>query len=232
MTRSTVDTGADGHEQVRQLLPWLLAGTLDSTELAMVHAHLATCERCRADLAWERKLRAAGQQRAPVLDPDQALSRLLPRLGPQQDPQPGRHEAGPQATGPQQTRGVPDRLRGALAANDGRWLRRVALAQFGVIALLAGLLARPGADDDASYHGLGGAARAQGNLVVMFRPDTPEGELRRILRASQARVVDGPTALDAYVLAVPAAQTARTAQQLRAEPAVTLAQPLVLESRP
>jgi hypothetical protein len=231
MTRSTVDPGADGHEQVRQLLPWLLAGTLDSTELAMVHAHLATCERCRADLAWERKLRAAGQQRAPVLDPDQALSRLLPRLGPQQDRQPGRHQAGPPATGSQQTRGLPARLRRALAANDGRWLRRVALAQFGVIALLAGLLARPGADD-ASYHGLGGGARAEGNLVVMFRPDTPEGELRRILRASQARVVDGPTALDAYVLAVPAARTARAAQQLGAEPAVTLAQPLVFETRP
>jgi hypothetical protein len=62
------------------------------------------------------------------------------------------------------------------------------------------LLARPG-DDNASYRGLGATGHAQGNVVVAFNPDTPERELRRILQAAEARVVDGPTVTDAYVLA-------------------------------
>jgi hypothetical protein len=211
---STVNPGTEAHKQARQLLPWLLAGTLEGAELAMVQEHLKSCERCRADLAWERKLRAAGQQCEPALDPDRALAQLLPRLGQQE-----------------RTRSIPARLRSALAANENSWLRWAAAAQFGVIAVLALLLVRSGSDD-ASYRGLGAGERAQGNLVVMFRPDTTEAELRRILRANQAYVVDGPTTLDAYVLAVPPSRAASTAQRLRAEPAVTLAQPLASESGP
>ena len=68
--------------------------------------------------------------------------------------------------------------------------------------------------------------------MVVFRPDTPEREMRRILQASGARVVDGPTATDAYLLAVPAAQAAPALARLRAERAVTLAQPLAAGARP
>jgi hypothetical protein len=209
-----VNPGTEAHKQARQLLPWLLAGTLEGAELAMVQEHLKSCERCRADLAWERTLRAAGQQREPALDPGRALAQLLPRLGQQE-----------------RTGSIPARWRSALAANDSGWLRWIAAAQFGVIAVLALLLVRPGGHD-ASYRGLGAGEPGQGNLVVMFRPDTTEAELRRILQANQAHVVDGPTTLDAYVLAVPPSQAARAAQRLRAEPAVTLAQPLASESGP
>lgn len=209
---STVDPGTEAHKQARQLLPWLLSGTLEGAELAMVQEHLKSCERCRADLAWERKLRAAGQQCAPALDPDRALAQFLPRLGQQE-----------------RSRRLPARWRSALAANDRNWLRWIAASQSGVIAVLALLLVWPGSDD-ASYRGPGAGEPGQGNLVVMFRPDTTEAELRRILQANQAYVVDGPTRLDAYVLAVPPSRAACTAQRLRAEPAVRLAQPLVGKS--
>lgn len=215
MSRRTVHPGGDAHPQVQRLLPWLLTGTLDGAELAMVQQHLAACEQCQADLAWDSRLRADGQQGAPELDPDAALDRLLPRLGPQQQRPAG-----------------PARWKRGFAANDSKWLLPVALAQFGVIVVLAVLLAWPGDDDRASYHGLGAAPAAQRNLVVTFRPGTPEAELRRILQENGARVVDGPTEMDAYVLAVPAPQTARALQRLRAEPAVTLAQPLAGENAP
>jgi cysteine synthase len=97
--------------------------------------------------------------------------------------------------------------------------------------VLALLLVRPG-DDNASYRALGAAGQAQGNVVVAFKPDTPERELRRILQAAGARVVDGPTVTGAYVLAVPQSRQAATLGRLRAEPAVTLAQSLGTESRP
>lgn len=215
MNRRTADPGQAAHAEAQQLLPWLLAGTLEAAELARVQAHVATCVQCRADLARERKVRTIiGSQEAPALDPGQAFARLLPQLGAQ--PAPG---------------GVLVRCGRALAANDGNWLRPLAVAQLGVIAVLALLLARP-AEQQAAYRGLGAAAPAQGKLVVVFDPATPEGELRRILQESQARVVDGPTVTDAYVLAVPAAQARPALRRLRAERAVTLAQPLAPDGAP
>jgi anti-sigma factor RsiW len=212
MNRSTADSGRAVHAEVQLLLPWLLAGTLEGAELAMVQEHIGSCEQCRADLARERKLRAAGNLAPPALDPDQALARLLPRLEPQ---------AAPAAALP----------RRPPAANDGHWLRALAAAQLGVIAVLALLLAVPG-QERAGYRGLGASAPVQGNLVVVFDPATPERELRRIVQASQARVVGGPTVTDAYVLAVPPAQAGAALRRLRAEPGVRLAQPLGPEGQP
>jgi hypothetical protein len=213
MSRSIANSDGDAHDEAQQLLPWLLAGTLEGAELERVQTHLGSCERCRADLEWEGSLRAAGQ-REPALDPDRALGQLLPRLGPQEA-----------------CDGSAGRWQSAVAANDSRWLRRLAAVQLAIIAVLALLLVRPG-DDNASYRALGAAGQAQGNLVVAFKPDTPERELRRILQAADARVVDGPTVTDAYVLAVPQSRQAATLGRLRAEPAVTLAQSLGTESRP
>jgi hypothetical protein len=65
-------------------------------------------------------------------------------------------------------------------------------------------LARLGPALDA---GDGGARRAtasragRARLAVVFRPDTPEHELRRIVRANGARIVGGPTTADAWLLA-------------------------------
>jgi acyl-CoA synthetase (AMP-forming)/AMP-acid ligase II len=79
----------------------------------------------------------------------------------------------------------------------------------------------------ARYHTLAGvAALAAGNVVVIFRPDTRERELRATLEASHARVVDGPTAADAYVLRVPASQRLAALATLRARPDITLAEPI------
>jgi hypothetical protein len=206
------------HAAAQRLLPWLLTDTLDGAELARVRAHLHGCGACRDDLARERRLRAAGQHQAeldPALDPDAALGRLAPRL----DRPPARFD-------------LLRRWARALASKDGRWWRPLALAQSGAIAaLVALLLARPDAGD-ARYRLLAAGAPVQGDLVVAFRPDTPERELRRILQDSGARVLDGPTAAGAYVLAARADTPARALARLRAEPAVTLAQPLAAEGRP
>ena len=48
-----------------------------------------------------------------------------------------------------------------------------------------------------------------GGIVVVFDPATPEADLRRILREAGARIVDGPTQANAYVLDVPAPQRSR-----------------------
>ena len=81
------------------------------------------------------------------------------------------------------------------------------------------MLARSGTDA-ADYRALGSAAQPQGKLVVVFKPATTEREMRRILQANGARVVDGPTVTDAYVLALPASQANAALDRMRAEPAV------------
>jgi hypothetical protein len=191
------------HQAVQRMLPWLLAGTLEPADLAVAEPHLRECAACRADLAWQRKLRAAAPAPDGAFDADRAFAQLLPRLGPQ----------APRA-------GVLARWRRAAAANDA-WLRWTAVAELAAIAVLSVMLARPAPD----YRAMGAPA-ADGNAVIVFRPDTPERDLRRILKAAGARVVDGPTVTDAYVLALPAADASATLARLRAEPAVTLAQPL------
>ena len=60
----------------------------------------------------------------------------------------------------------------------------------------------------------------------MFEPATTEREFRRILQRHGARVVDGPTVTDAYLLRVPDAERQRALEALRHDPAVRLAEAL------
>ena len=196
------------HQAVQQMLPWLLAGTLDSDELAMTQLHLKSCGQCQADLDWERRLRAAAPAPDAAFDADRGFAQLLPRLGPEA------------SSGV----GVLDRWRKAAAANSA-WLKWTAAAQLAAIGVLSVMLARDG-HDDAGYRAMGGVAGGAGNAVVVFKPDTLEREMRRILQASGARVVDGPTVTDAYVLALAPSQVAAALARMRMESAVTLAQPL------
>lgn len=208
-----VNLDLETHQAAQELLPLLLAGTLDTAGQALVQAHLQTCTQCQADLDWQRRLRAGEPATDPALDPERALARLLPRLG-------------PQTSGI----GLVERWRGAIAANSA-WLRWTAAAQFAAIAVLAVLLVRP-AGDDGAFRALGAGMPADGNLVVMFKPDTSERELRRILQGCGARLADGPTVTGAYVLSVAPAHAAAALAQLRAEPSVTLAQSLDSRAQP
>lgn len=211
------------HEEAQELLPWLANGTLTGAELERVQAHLQTCADCRTELALLHTLRAAGPGAAAVGDPDAALARLLPQLE-APDPLPVQPAVAPVLPG----------WRARLAANDRSWLRVAVALQLCVIAVLGAMLARPSAGSDAqagAYRLLGAGGGARSSLVVTFRPDTPERELRRIVLAGGARVVGGPTVTGAWLLDTGDAPDA-VLTRLRAEPAVTLAETLGAESRP
>lgn len=83
------------------------------------------------------------------------------------------------------------------------WMRWALAAQLATIAVLGVVVAdiRPPA---AAYRTLGsaGAAADTGRIVVVFDPGITEADMRRILRIAGARVVDGPTSGNAYVLAL------------------------------
>jgi anti-sigma factor RsiW len=210
---------ANEHQMAQQVLPWLANGTLHSAERDRVRSHLRSCARCRADLDLLRAVHDAGPVPAPACDPERALARMLARIDPAAAP------AAPAV-------GTLERWRARIAANDRRWLRGAVALQACLIAGLALLLVRPPspADDAGAYRGLGASAPAAAAIVVTFRPDTPERELRRIVRDSGAHVAGGPTASDAWL--IDGGDTKAVLKRLRAEPAVVLAEPLGAEGRP
>jgi hypothetical protein len=214
---------ANDHQAAQEALPWLANGTLDSAEEERVQSHLRSCARCRGDLGLLRAIHDAGPGPAPACDPERALARMLARL----DPAPA---ATPAVAAPPV--GILERWRARIAANDRSWLRRAVALQTGLIAVLALLLVRPHgpADGGGAYRALGASAPAAAAIVVAFRPETPERELRRIVRDSGGHLSGGPTAGDAWL--VDGGDTKAMLARLRAEPAVVLAEPLGAEGRP
>jgi anti-sigma factor RsiW len=211
MTGRVLPLRASTHRVVDAMLPWYVNGTLDPDERDMVQRHVDECLQCRSEVEWLRELHAAcvacvGQDRdAP------ALTGLRRRL-----------EERPAA----QARPV----RGVWAALPLGW-RAAAVAQFCVIGALA-WLAFAGHDTAAGYRTLGApdGMMTSGNVVVVFAAQTPEAEMRRVLNDAGARIVDGPTSTNGYVLAVPAERETAALRRLQASPSVTLAQALAAQT--
>ena len=200
----------DPHAQSQRLLPWYVNGSLDDEELAQVETHLADCAECREDLKAEQAM--ARQIKTLPSDVDRGWTALRARV-----------EGG-----------------GAAAeAGSGRSLlgRRISVgwalaAQAACLALLIPILAFTLSRPQPLYRTLGAAPSAgAGNLVVIFKPDTSEQALRSTLMHNGARIVDGPTSTDAYVLRVPAAGRAEALARLKADRAISLAEPIDGDAR-
>ena len=120
------------------------------------------------------------------------------------------------------------------SASPIRFLRRPVAIGWAVAGQLAAAalivaIALPArhAPTDASYHALGTAAVATpGNLIIQFRRDVTEGDMRAAFTRAGSRLVDGPTASGAYVLRVDADRRGAALKQLRATPGIVLAEPI------
>lgn len=198
----------DPHHGVEILLPWYVTGRLDADEHARVEDHLAACADCQAAASVERRL--AVQIAALPVDAEHGWARMRDRLDAR--PPRRRSQAGP--------------LRAFIFAWRARppWLGWALAAEAAIVGSL-GLIALP--MSQPVYHALSASPAARpGNVVVIFRPETPERDLRAALLANHARLVDGPTASDAYVLNVPDAERASILNGLRARADVVLAEPI------
>lgn len=230
------------HQAVQELLPWHAAGRLEQDEAERVARHVQGCAQCRQDLQWERELLDGIRcETPPEEDAEGALARLLPRLGGQESAM--RPAVAGLADDARDAAGTAKRWWQVPAANERSWLRWAAVAQCVIIAGLALLLARPDADNGA-YHALGasgvastvagaaaggadpGITGAGGNAVVIFAPGTTEQDLRHILQAQDARIIDGPTVAGAYILSIPAASRDQALHALRGNAAVSLVEPM------
>lgn len=203
----------DSHRNTQELLPWYSTDRLDPDERAAVEAHLADCASCRRELQSEREL-AAAVARLP-LAADVSWTGLRQRLADT--------EAAPRQSGPV---GSPVCKLFAWPGSFG-WLLagQAAIAMLVVVALLPH--GDPSPDRSAPYRTLGSApVQPDGNVIVIFRPDTSEAELRQTLVSAHARLVDGPTESGAYVLWIAPADRAASVAALRRQSGVVLAQPL------
>jgi hypothetical protein len=206
MTGQVLNFGSSIHKVVDALLPWYVNGTLEGEELEGVRQHLHECELCRQEAEWLRELHAAcvAAESAPgASDAFHGLRRQLEAPAPDK-----RSSASPRV------------------ASSSAWTRW-ALAASVAIAVVLGASVLRDTSAPALYRTLGasgGSAQTSGSMIVVFDPVTTEAELRRILRSADARLVDGPTQANAYVLDVPAAERQDALRALRAEHAVVLAE--------
>jgi anti-sigma factor RsiW len=198
----------DPHRETRDLMPWLITGRLEPEEQARVEAHLATCETCSRELAGEREL-ARDVAELPIatgigwaamrdrLDSAAEVASFIPLP-------------------PARTRFTPRQIGLAIAA------------QAAILAAAVTITLRIEAPI-APYHALGSApaaAATEGNAIIVFRPDARESDISSLLKASDARLVDGPTPANAYVLHIPEGERSQMLGRLRADAAVVLAEPL------
>ena len=210
MSGKILRLGGDEHDIVQLLLPWFDGGGLNAAEAARVTAHLGDCPRCQADIAWQRKLREASPPAAAPGDADQGWAMLRSRLDPGAALQPVRTP-----------------LRAAAP-----WWRWVLALQSTVIVGLAALVVMMVPRDDR-YRTLGSPGRASdASIVVVFRPDASELQIRQALRDSDARLVDGPTVTGAYLLAAAPARHATAIERLRQQAAVLRVESLAAGTMP
>jgi len=220
MSATVLPLDGDGHHAVQTLLPWYVSGRLDRADVADVEAHLAGCAQCRDELAWERKMFVAQTtaDRNDMQGAERGLALLRARIRSadqaQQSPLPSRPTLRPGR------RWTP-------------WMPWALGAQFAAILALTVMLVVPPKPPELSYRALGLPPQsAPANLVVRFKPDAAERDIRRALQDAGARLVDGPTVTDAYLLNVPAERQAAALAGLRATPAVVLAESLDAGARP
>lgn len=202
---------AGRHQEVRHLLSWYANGSLDDAEAAQVEAHLAGCPQCRADLAAERRLK----EEVADLPADAGGSWAVLR---------SRIMAADGRSGVASV--AMDGATGAI--RRPRKLGWIIAAQAAALVAATSVALHPQSVDTAPrYHALGSApAPVAANVIVLFRPDASEAQMREALRAADARLVGGPTEANAYLLHVGAGRRPAAVAALQALPIVSLAQPI------
>jgi len=197
----------DPHRETRDLMPWLITGRLGPEERARIETHLAACADCSRELAAERAL-ASDIAELPIAT-GIGWAAMRDRLD--SAAQQASYVPAPQ---PFHRRFTPRQIGTVLAA------------QAALLAAAVTVTLRVEAPM-APYHALSSApVTAAGNAIVVFRPDARESDISRLLKNNDARLVDGPTAANAYVLRIPGADRTHALDRLRSDAAVVLAEPL------
>ncbi len=221
MSGQIVHLEPDPHVAVQRLLPWYLTGRLETHEHEAVEAHLATCPECRAGLETERQWQLLQPGHGAQVDVEDGWARMRVRLGAGDRADAPRAPVTP-ARAPVRV-AAPWRL-GALARP---WAAPAVLSVGLAAAIVFTLRPVPSAvPASGDFHALAAPAEQGATAVVRFRPDATEAQIRQGLKDSGARLVDGPTVSDAYVVRLPRDRYAAALDKLRKAPGVALVEAL------
>jgi anti-sigma factor RsiW len=200
------------HDEVQELLPWFVNGTLAPDEFERVEAHVLECPECRAELDEERRL--AEQIASLPLDTDSGWEAMERRMV---------------AETPVRVRAAPSIWRKRVPLT---WAIASPFAAAAAVALVF-LNVTPTQPVNQEYRALGAAQMAQSaNLVVQFEPRARVRDMQAALATADARLVDGPTETGAYMLRVDQAKREVALKRLRDNEAIALAEPIDGAARP
>jgi len=210
MTGRVLPFDPSEHAAADTLLPFYVNGTLRGEELAFVERHVRVCEECQREVEWLRTVYAACAAVPLLQDPGQAPD------DPARESDDRSLHSGWRARLRRDWRKTPS------------WTQWLVAAQLAGIVVLAGLAAFE-MRGEASYRTLGApnpSAQVRDAIAVMFDPQTTESDMRRLVLGIGARIVDGPSSTDVFVLEIPAQETDRALALLRNERGVRLAERL------
>lgn len=242
------------HDQVWEDLSWYVNGTLDERSATRVQAHVRACAVCRQELAGQQLVkRAMVSHSALEYAPQSPFLKLLGRI---EEREQRRRQwrrlvswMDPRAPGRSPSARAKITVLLALSVQavvvllflgwSGWLLLRPALP--GAYMTLttppasdrSRLASRPvpGADSRAGSKLGSSAGTAGATMRVVFVESTPIGEMQAVLRAIEARIVDGPNGSGALTIEVfsaedPVVQRSAVLEWLRDRPCVVLAEPV------
>ncbi|MDO9106365.1 MAG: zf-HC2 domain-containing protein [Methylovulum sp.] len=220
-----------GHDPIAELLPWYANGTLTPAELALVEHHLSDCLVCRQELEQYRTLDAACPTLAKQRD-WQASSAHFARILQQLQA----HEA--VSTPPPTRRHLLETVSNWLQYTPKpiAWALALETITLATLLLTLAITTHPTAMptfetlSDSPKPAIAGLSRVH----IVFAEDITERDLRALLTAVHGRLVDGPSLLGVYTLALPAGHgnTPVALATLRAHARVRLAEPVAADAQP
>ncbi|MDP9014988.1 MAG: zf-HC2 domain-containing protein [Pseudomonadota bacterium] len=188
------------HQDVWDLLPWLVNGRLREADRRRVEAHLHSCSACRLECAAQRQIYQIIATEAPVEHmPMAGLNKLRQRIE-------SHERAGP--AGAQSNEALPVRRRSG-GAPVWRMPRSAIAASVMATATLVGVVAgqvwnRARHHGEPSNYQTVTTPSSQGSETVIravFAPSVTLSELQSLLDDAHLRIVSGPTEAGVYSLA-------------------------------
>jgi hypothetical protein len=214
------------HDQVWELLPWVVNGRLARDDEAWVARHIDECADCKRELQAQEQLQSvlvkdARVEYAPRASFQKLATRIeeLERQMPDASPGEMVRVARPRAPSPR----LP------------RWLLAALAGQGAVVVALAVLVGWQNMDRMMAprFQTLTtepNAAAIRGNLRIVLAPSVTVADLRELMRSVNAQIVAGPSDAGVWTLAVPyaasSAEFTSAIERLRADARVALAEPI------
>lgn len=227
----------DTHDDCWKLLPWFVTGRLSAPDVRRIERHLEDCAACRAEIEEQRALYMhIRRDESVMLAPQASLQKLMARIDgnvpvdPSVDPPVDAVASHPKTT-EKSTRGQ----------QRYRWLAIAAAVQTMAIAFLLALVWRQTADVMTAprFTTLSNpqvTTSSGATLRIVFKPETPAGQMQSLLRSVNAQIIAGPTEAGVYTVRLERdADLDRIAQalsQVRADGHVVFAEHVSVERKP